>query len=424
MKVTRTVTLVATILLLSSAALLADPTIKVTFPEKGAYLYWLVPAKTQPTAPKHVAGQSAEIDLAAASPSGKLGAGELRIYDPKSGSLAVKSLENLVGKKELKLKSADFDRVGRVRITLKPADAKPDERIESAVVTLKDANSDTFTSVVDPTSEGVAEFRNVAAGQESVTVAYDGGKMTMELEVPIERQTPIFTHELVISSDVRKIKVGGAPAATSPTGENPAPAAPKPEPSRNGILTTIAGVIFLSMIVFIGYVVLKAKGVTLEGSLKKAGVQLPQDGADIPAGAPSAPAAEPVDPSMCQFCGQRKDPVTGKCACSIDSGAPAATATGAPRLIGTQGPYSGNIFEVTGDEMTIGRDVTNGVDLSDDSTSSRRHAKIDRSNGGFIITDLGSSNGTFVNNSRITGSQPLNPGDEIQIGSTKFRFES
>jgi pSer/pThr/pTyr-binding forkhead associated (FHA) protein len=39
------------------------------------------------------------------------------------------------------------------------------------------------------------------------------------------------------------------------------------------------------------------------------------------------------------------------------------------------------------------------------------------------VTDLGSSNGVFVNGVRIGGSQPLRSGDEVQIGNTRFRFE-
>jgi hypothetical protein len=399
-----------------SVAAGSDPTISVTFPEKGSYLYWLQykedGGKPAVTAPKHVAGESTDIEV----PS----AGELRIYNPKSGNLAVKKLDNLIGKKELKLKEADFDRVGRVQIILKPAEGKPDQRVESAVVTVKDSLSDTYTTVVDPTSEGVAEFRGIAGGMESVTVAYDGGKMTVEMDVPLERKDIVFTHPIVISSDVRTVKVA---ASAAPGAPESGPAS-RPERQRGGWIQSLAGIAFLALMILIGYVLLKSKGVTLENSLKKAGVQLPQDNDAAYGTVPAAPAPEPVDPTICPFCGQRKDPATGKCACSIDGGAPTSMATGAPRLIGTQGPYSGNIFEVTGNEMTIGRDVTNTVSLSDDTTSSRRHAKIDCSGGCYTITDLGSSNGTFVNGAKIAGSQALNPGDEIQIGSTKFRFEA
>ncbi len=401
----------------------ADPTVKVTFPEKGAYLYWLdakgSDGKPIVTAPKRVAGDDAEIDLAPASPAGKLGKGKLHVYDPKTGNIAEKSLENLVGKKELKLKGADFDRIGRVKIVLRPANGKPDERVESAVVTLTDANSDVFTTMVDPTSEGNAEFRNIAAGLESVQVAYDGGKMTVEMEVPADRDEPVFTHEIVISAEkLRTIKVAAAQSSAS---EDASPAAkPKERPGRSGFLSALAGIIFIGMIAYVGYVVLKSKGVTVEGSLRKMGAEFPQDGVEDAQSSPQSTPTQQVDPSVCQFCGQKKD-AQGNCACSV--GASTATATGTPRLVGLHGPYAGRIFELSDAELTLGRDASNHVALADDGTSSRRHAKIDRAGDGFTVTDLGSSNGTFVNGAKVTGTQTINPGDEIQVGSTRFKFE-
>jgi pSer/pThr/pTyr-binding forkhead associated (FHA) protein len=62
------------------------------------------------------------------------------------------------------------------------------------------------------------------------------------------------------------------------------------------------------------------------------------------------------------------------------------------------------------------------VALVGDPTTSRRHAVIVSQNGGYLLRDEGSSNGTFVNDARIT-EQLLHPGDEIQVGNNRFRFE-
>ncbi len=102
--------------------------------------------------------------------------------------------------------------------------------------------------------------------------------------------------------------------------------------------------------------------------------------------------------------------------------APTAVATAGPRLVGSQGVYAGHIFEITSPSMVIGREADNPIPLPNDGTSSRRHATISQVNGGYSIRDEGSSNGTFVNGARVT-EQTLSPGDEIQIGGTKFRFE-
>lgn len=60
--------------------------------------------------------------------------------------------------------------------------------------------------------------------------------------------------------------------------------------------------------------------------------------------------------------------------------------------------------------------------LTNDSTTSRRHATLAVLGDEVSIKDEGSSNGTFVNGAKIT-EQKLTPGDEVQIGGTKFRFE-
>jgi pSer/pThr/pTyr-binding forkhead associated (FHA) protein len=82
----------------------------------------------------------------------------------------------------------------------------------------------------------------------------------------------------------------------------------------------------------------------------------------------------------------------------------------------------GQIYPISG-EATIGRDPGNAVSLSMDTTVSRRHAVIAAADGGYVIRDQGSSNGTFVNGARVTDA-PLRPGDEVSIGGTRFRFEA
>jgi hypothetical protein len=58
-----------------------------------------------------------------------------------------------------------------------------------------------------------------------------------------------------------------------------------------------------------------------------------------------------------------------------------------------------------------------------DPRSSRRHAEIRPSGSGFVISDLGSMNGTLVNGAPIQ-EQPLADGDEIRLGNTMLRFEA
>src|SRR5207237_8472102 len=57
-----------------------------------------------------------------------------------------------------------------------------------------------------------------------------------------------------------------------------------------------------------------------------------------------------------------------------------------------------------------------------DNTVSRRHAELVPSSGAWILKDLGSSNGTYVNGSRVTNTYALKLGDQIRVGKTILVF--
>jgi hypothetical protein len=196
-------------------------------------------------------------------------------------------------------------------------------------------------------------------------------------------------------------------------------------------LGTLIGMILVLALCYWAYLHAKNQGLTLDKALARLGVQ-PVTPAPVGAGSGAGTAAPPppVDPSVCAFCGQRKDAATGACACSLDT-APAGGGLGGlsvpttgsgPRLVAVGGLAMGQIFPITG-EASIGRDTGNAVSLAMDSTVSRRHAVIAEEGGGLVIRDQGSSNGTFVNGARVTES-PLRAGDEVSIGGTRFRFEA
>ena len=89
-----------------------------------------------------------------------------------------------------------------------------------------------------------------------------------------------------------------------------------------------------------------------------------------------------------------------------------------PSLYVIQGRNRGARFDLgahTG-ALTIGRESGNVVKL-DDNEVSRRHAEIRRVDGSFVVGDLKSSNGTYVNNRKVE-RVPLSSGDQIQIGRT------
>jgi hypothetical protein len=81
--------------------------------------------------------------------------------------------------------------------------------------------------------------------------------------------------------------------------------------------------------------------------------------------------------------------------------------------------HTGQVFTLTQASVTIGRQADNAIVLADPQAS-RRHATISWQAGTFVIQDLGSANGTFVNDRLITGPQPLRDGDVLRIGNTLF----
>jgi DNA-binding transcriptional ArsR family regulator len=78
--------------------------------------------------------------------------------------------------------------------------------------------------------------------------------------------------------------------------------------------------------------------------------------------------------------------------------------------------------ELPGERVTIGKGAENDLALDDDETVSRLHAVFDRFPAGWCVTDLGSSNGTYVNGERIFAARRLRHGDEVRVGSTKLLF--
>jgi len=91
-----------------------------------------------------------------------------------------------------------------------------------------------------------------------------------------------------------------------------------------------------------------------------------------------------------------------------------------PRLILLASRHSGKQVNITGRLTSIGRSETNAVVLDSDHVS-RNHAVIDWTGDRFVITDLESSNGTYVNGARVQ-TQALAHGDTLHLGGCEMRF--
>ena len=151
----------------------------------------------------------------------------------------------------------------------------------------------------------------------------------------------------------------------------------------------------------------------------------------------------PDDARFCSQCGHRmadkpaaEAEAPGETTATITFGAPAkegeherslndadaaavdALPAGSALLVVQRGPSAGSRFLLDTDVVTAGRHPDSEIFL-DDVTVSRRHAEFRRTPEGYLVADVGSLNGTYVNRDRID-EVSLQGGDEVQIG--KYRL--
>ncbi len=103
-----------------------------------------------------------------------------------------------------------------------------------------------------------------------------------------------------------------------------------------------------------------------------------------------------------------------------DQAAVEALPPGSSLLVVRRGPNSGSRFLLDSDVTTAGRHPSSDIFL-DDVTVSRRHAEFVRSGDDFVVRDVGSLNGSYVNRERIEEAK-LAGGDEVQIGKYRLVF--
>jgi pSer/pThr/pTyr-binding forkhead associated (FHA) protein len=82
----------------------------------------------------------------------------------------------------------------------------------------------------------------------------------------------------------------------------------------------------------------------------------------------------------------------------------------------------GSTVDVAGPTV-IGRDATSGIRLERDDFASARHARIEPRAGGAWVDDLGSTNGTFLNGTKLKRPVLAKPGDTIRIGATELQVQ-
>jgi pSer/pThr/pTyr-binding forkhead associated (FHA) protein len=85
------------------------------------------------------------------------------------------------------------------------------------------------------------------------------------------------------------------------------------------------------------------------------------------------------------------------------------------QLVLRVGPSPGKVFPIMKNEITIGRDINNDITIND-SEISRRHCRLLIAGDSYVIEDLGSTNGTWINDQRLAGSHQLVSGESFRLG--------
>jgi hypothetical protein len=98
-----------------------------------------------------------------------------------------------------------------------------------------------------------------------------------------------------------------------------------------------------------------------------------------------------------------------------------ANANPARTLVIVAGAREGLEIPLTADHLAIGRSAQSGLVIRDEYTSTN-HARLQLWNGDWVIQDLNSTNGTFVNNQRVSVPTPVPPYTAVSIGSTIFEL--
>jgi hypothetical protein len=95
-----------------------------------------------------------------------------------------------------------------------------------------------------------------------------------------------------------------------------------------------------------------------------------------------------------------------------------------PQLVVERAPghEPGMIYDIDGD-LVLGRGERAEIRLEDPFASSR-HARIFEQGNSVVIEDLGSTNGTYLNEEVLQSPRPLHPGDRVRIGDSEFTFEA
>lgn len=401
------------------AAAWAQPT-KVTFDfgGDGTRRVWQRDASDSGSVgtPVSVTGVSAEIEVA----PGKI----VGVYDEATGKAAEKPADDILKSKAWKLAEGDYTRLGRLEVTvvyeLQPV---------AAGNVLVSVAGEQRTALLTPGDKGKVEFWNLP--NKPLTISFTTKYEGKEVKTPAMSMNPSpgkdgMKVNLPVSDKVDVVAAEGQAAPQNPASSQSGAAdssekakeAPKGSNPFGTLVSLVIGLAILGALGYGVYMYFRGSPDQAKDLLKKAG--LDPDAADqaVQAQATAAPAPQPIQKIV------------------LDDAAPTPLQQGAAAVAGAVGAVqdavgmhayklvgpNGEEYDIRGGEYKIGREGAD-ISFSADSGVSRSHAVISRTGSGVTITDLGSTNGTYVNGVKISGSTELKAGDLLILGTVRLRCE-
>ncbi len=418
----RSIFLLLTLLATSAVFAQASHKWSLQYPGDGEREVWIQPSARlgeAPTAPRKVSGKAVDMETTS-DPAGLL----VLSHDLKTGMVASKDLVEVLKTASWTVQDHDYN---RAYITTAEVKSKG-LAVASAILNL-DMPKEARTALLAPSDKGTIQLYNLTQGDLKVRVTYKvkGVDTTLPSQTFTVKSEP--TKSQILLLDVPEGAETLAPATvkdSDPKGtSDPAKkaaekdAVPVAKPG-GGILGFLGQLV--SMLIGVAVVGGLAYGVWWYAKNHQNQVQtaMTQVGLNPTSTDPGvgvslvAPAAQPIQKIVLSGA----DPGAAIPAASPAGGMPSALAVKNPRLVGEDG----NALLLIEGANLVSREAGQIV-IPGESSVSRRHAEVLRSGDTLTLMDLGSTNGTFVNGVKLTGSVTLQPGDAVQFGAIKFRFE-
>ncbi|MBS1706792.1 MAG: FHA domain-containing protein [Armatimonadetes bacterium] len=390
-----------------SACAIADLVIQL--PPNTAGVAWIATSKDLANSDPSSEWQSDPKTFAITIPDDKLASEKVVAVVSEANTMA--TLPAKSGK--VGLKAADFKLVAKVQVKFEDAG----EGISSGSATLS-SKSKKFESLIGSQDGGEATFWGVEPNSAyTATLKYKDGDQTKEFTSP------------AIGVSLEQAKNGAwfgfrlsdrkpAPKEASKDAQKKKkPAAPaKPEAGAPKWFTYLLGLVLGLGVIYTFYRLVLANRDAIDKRLSQMGVAIPTDPD------PNAQTSATIDPTVPKpvqpiILGDADPtPLTGPVAVPIQGMQQTAPD---PRLTGTK-----SMFSLYNGSFVVGRDATADFPLADESSLSRRHAQLDFLHGRLTVTDLGSTNGTYLNGQKVEGGPTEVPvGSVLQFGAVQFRYE-